>query len=278
MPNSTNNEKEFCPEFDQPPVIETRVIVQFKPLSGVRAVHYGLFLQQCLGSDWHVVDDLPPVSHEQEKFGSLFLNPPADNEFGDIDSLALQTIYRSSDERSTVHFQPDRLTYSYSRQGSPRPSFTDLRSWFDPLMARWVDFARKEGLGEVVPDLWEVSYTNVVPQGDLWQNPSDWHKVFPKLFPAGGIDVAGHEWSTFDGEWYFNIPDNAGRVRVKARKAVNPQKDNLVLLLGVRARGPLGPGIKWSWSEALNLGHRSAVRVFYDLASDNAKAAWGYRT
>jgi hypothetical protein len=269
---------EFCPIFERPPVIETRVCVQFKPLTGVRAIHFGLFWQECLGADkWVVVDDASLLPHEVERFDSTKLNPPVED-LGEVDSLALRSIFRSRDERSTIHFQPDKIVLSSDRQGQPRPSYADLRGQFDPLFERLTEFARRSGFGDVRPDLWEVAYTNVIPKGELWQTPADWHRVLPGLFPPGGVKAQDHEWATFEGEWYFVMPHQTGRVRVKVSKAVANSSGEIVLLVNVRARGPFGDGIAWTWGEGLDFGHQSAVRVFYDIVSADARASWGYQS
>lgn len=269
---------EFCPTFDRPPVVETRIGVQFKPLSGVRAAHFGMFWRDCLGIEaWHPNDDLAMLKREVERFDTLELNPPPED-LGEIDSLGVRAVFRSQDERRTVHFQPDRLAYSIVRQGSPRPSYTDLRGDFDPLFARFLKFAGRYGLGDVRPDLWEIAYTNAIPMGTLWQTPADWHRVFPGLFKPDPPRVAGLDWATFEGEWYFTMPDQAGRVRLKALKAVANATGQVVLLVYIKARGSLDDGSGRTWAEGLDLGHRSAVRVFYDLSSPEALAEWGCRS
>ena len=137
-------------------------------------------------------------------------------------------------------------------------------------------FAEAHELPALKPNLWEVTYTNVVPSGKLWQTPSDWHNVLPSLFVPGGPTPTGHPFATFNGEWLFEIPERRGRVRVRVQKSVaNPTKE-VVLLLIVTARGEIGGTGVPDWASGLILGHESAVRVFSGLVSPLAKKEWGF--
>lgn len=268
---------EFCPVFERPPVVETLISVQFKPLAGFRSAHFGLFWLECLpGKKWTLCEDAGLVPHELERFDSPILNLPP-QKMDTIDSLGNRAVYRSEDGRNSVHLQPDRLIYSCVRKGDPRPSYRDIRAEFDPLFGRFQEFCDLHDFGQIQPDLWEVSYTNAVPKGELWDSPKDWHKVFPGLFQPKLPEVGGMLWSTFDGEWFFEMTNQSGRVRVKARKAIANQTNEVVLLLAIRARGPLSES-GTTWCEGLDMGHRAAVRLFHDVASVEARAAWGYES
>ena len=88
--------------------------------------------------------------------------------------------------------------------------------------------------------------------------------------PPNGPQVTGHEWSTFNGTWFFVIPPQMGRVRVRVQKVVELKTDEIALLLVITTRGEIGDQGVSDWSSGLELGHRSAVRVFFDIASPEA--------
>ncbi|HYH68667.1 MAG TPA: TIGR04255 family protein, partial [Urbifossiella sp.] len=266
---------EFCPTFERPPVIETRIGVQFSPLVGFRSGHFGLFWDECLGTEgWRIREDAPPLPVESERFGDKRLQPPPDDDFEDC--IGLRMRLSSADNTRTVQFQPNRLLYGWTRESGQPPSFAEVKHQFSRLYDGLALFAAGCNLGKPQANLWEVTYVNQIPPGKLWKNPSDWHRVFPHLFVEGGPSVAGHEWATFNGEWYFVIPPQLGRVRVRVQKSVNPA-DEVVLLLVVTARGEIGSDGASDWQTGAEIGHRSAVRVFYDLASPEARDEWGAR-
>lgn len=270
---------DFCPYFERPPVIETRIGVQFSPLVGFRSGHFGLFWEECLGVDgWIIREDQPPLPTETEKFGDKRMRPPVENNDWE-DCPAVRMRLSSQDKTRTVQFQPNKLVYGWTREDGQRPSYSEVKEQFSRVFNGLADFSEGWNLGKPRANLWEVTYVNQILPGKLWERPSDWNRVLPQLFPAGGPKAHEHEWTSFNGEWYFIIPPQMGRVRVRVQKAVANQTDAIVLLLVVTARGEIGAeGGAPDWSSGIDIGHRSAVRVFHDLASPEAREEWGLRT
>ena len=263
-------------------MIETRLGVQFAPLHGFRVGHFGLFWKECLGDDWQPLPDTALQPHRAERFDTPELAPVSD--LGDVDATPVRMALAADNGRKLVQFQPDQIAMSFSRGRTGCPTYEQVRGEFADLMRRTVTFADAHGLGPLAPDLWDVAYVNVVPggAGELWQTPADWHQVFPKLFPVGVESAGGCAFGTFDGAWYFNLPDQRGRAHVKASKAVarrpaagtvtNPDAQ-AVLLVVLTVRGAVADGV--GWEEGLDYGHKVAGRVFHDLASPEARTHWG---
>jgi hypothetical protein len=279
MPDSTPH-----PTFANPPVIETRLGVQFAPLHGFWAGHFGLFWRECLGEGWHPRPDGEFQPHRAERFGTPELAPVSN--LGEIEATPVRMALASADGRKLVQFQPDQLAMSFSRGKPGCPTYHQVRDEFGRLVGKAVEFTARHGLPPLAPDLWDVAYVNVVPSGagELWQTPADWHRVFPRLFPTGVGQVGGCEFGTFDATWYFNLPDQRGRVHVKASKAVarkptayggttNPGPQP-VLLVVLTVRGEVKDGA--SWEAELDYGHAAAAQVFYDLSSAEARSFWGH--
>lgn len=268
----------FCPVFQQSPLVEMRVALQLQPLNGFRSAHFGEFWHNCLLQDeWLPSEDIPPLDHDVEQFGNPVLNPRTERI--EVDSLFIRSVFESTDGYKVVHFQPDRLALSISKNDKTRPSYDRLLAEFMTIYGKLPAFATKCQLGEIIPDLWELSYTNVIPQSSgLWESPQDWHRIFPKLFPQVEQGATELEWGTFEGNWYFTLPNQLGRVRVSVSKAVANQTQDIVLLVGIRARGSLGEMKPDAWASCLDLGHQHSVRLFYELASEEARKAWGYKS
>lgn len=266
--------------FDRPPVIETRIAVQFDPLIGFKVGHFGLFWQECLGTqDWRLLSDQPASAKDVERFGSKFLRPKVEAQEDDIPPISMRL--SRTDNTRVVQFQANKLTYGWNREKGPRPSYSEVKVEFGELFDRLVAFATKWDMGNVAVNFWELTYANKILPGNLWEKPADWHRVLPGIFPEEGPHVTGYEWSTFNGTWFFDIPPQMGRVRVRVQKAVANQTEEIVLLLVITARGEMGadgsPGAT-EWPSGLELGHQSAVRVFHDIASPEARQEWGVRS
>ena len=263
------------PTFDRPPIIETKLGVQFSPWTDFQSAHFGLFWQECVGLEgWSLAPDQLALATDTEQFGDKQLKPRLAEaaEFPQV-RMTLQ----HSDGIRSVQFQPNKLYFLWDRRKGPGPGHEAARQEFAAILDKMPRFAEAHKLPSFQPNLWEVTYTSVIPPGPLWQTPADWHNVLPFLFVPGGPAPSGHPWATFTGEWLFEIPDRRGRVRVKAQKSVaNPGKE-IVLLLIVKARGEIGGTGAADCLEGLALGRQAAVRVFCDLASPAAKKEWGVR-
>jgi len=264
-----------APKFDRPPVIETRIAVQFEPLSNLQVGHFGLFWQECLGTTaWQILQDQPAVPRESEQFGAKRLRPNKTRIDMSVPPVCMRL---ARGKERTVQLQPDRLTYSWNRENRERPSYEVVKREFDELYGAFEVFTRKWLLRPPVPNLWQLTYVNAIPQEALWKVPSDWRRVLSGIFPDEGFDTGPYEWATFDGTWYFVIPDERGRVRVKIQKAVREGSDDVVLLLILRAQGELDRDRSGDWASELDVGHGAIVELFNRLGSDEAKTHWGLK-
>jgi hypothetical protein len=176
-----------------------------------------------------------------------------------------------------VQFQPNKLLRSWGGEDA-RLRFADAKADFGNLWERLRNFSTSWKLGNAQANLWEIGYVCPVPPGKLWHTPTDWSQVFPGLFPAGGANAVDHRWTTFTGEWYFEIPGQKGRVQVNVEKAVANQSQEIVLLMRLTARGEISDSGAADWSAGLDIGARSITRIFYDLASPEARKEWEERT
>ena len=254
-----------------------RIGVQFAPLLGLRSGHFGLFWAECLGTEeWRILQDQTPSPTETERFGSKALRPKTEKQVEDFLQICMRL--SSRDDGQTVHFQANKLICSWNREENPQFTYSAADAQYDKLFGRLKAFTKNHGLGEPVPNLWELTYVNKILPGKLWQRPADWHRVLPGIFPVGGPQVNDHEWATFNGTWMLVIPPQLGRVRIRIQKAVENATDEVVLLLVITARGEIGDPGASDWSSGIRTGHRSAVRAFYDVASPEARQDWGLKS
>jgi hypothetical protein len=258
----------FCPHFNAPPVTETFIGVQFPALQNFLAAHYGILCKSVFEPDWLPDRDLPPLPIEQERMGQMRL---ATGETEYQSPIRIQLSHVS--EQQKIDFQTSRLRLYWSQSGGVRTGYTDIKPRFEQILNKLRAFSEKAGFGQVVPNFWEIQYTNLIPPGELWTTPEDWHRVFPTLFQSNGPTVAGLKWSTFDGRWIYEISPSLGRVEVKVQKVVVNPTETIALYCGISARGDVGEPA--SWPDCLDSGHRAAVQAFYGLASPAAKQAWG---
>jgi uncharacterized protein (TIGR04255 family) len=259
--------------FDRAPVVETRMTVQFRPLDGFHAGHFGLLWDECLGREnWNALPDADLEPHRREGFDTPFLIPA--KELTQVNATPARMVLASVDSQQLFQFQPDQATMTFRRHADDCPTYEQVRAHFGAVMSGVAQFATKYGLGELLPDLWGLTYVNAIPAGELWQTVADWSNIFPSLFPATPPNYGGCVWSSFDGEWHLVIPPTFGRVHVKVMKSVANRTKGVVLLMVLTVRGEVGDGGATSWEEGLNQAHDTAVKLFYELSSPSARAHW----
>ena len=138
----------------------------------------------------------------------------------------------------------------------------------------------EKGLENFWPNQWEVTYRNSIPKGTVWNSPSDWG-FFKPLGPVPTLPGL-LEGESFSGEWHFVIPNRGGRLHILWQHGLIPVQDNeleATVSLTLTARGPLVEGVDRlaAVDDGLELGHKTIVRSFRELMSDQANAYWGLK-
>ncbi len=270
-----NNEKR-CPEFVNPPTVETVLGVQFEPIRGFRSHHYGWFWREYLNAKGfrNVSDErLLPTYVEAFDVPKLNLTKAENPE----DKLGIRMKARSEDRSRTLQLQPNKLYLSWNRLNSEAPRYATVKPQFTELVADLNSFAASAGLGPLQPNLWEVQYVNQIPSGELWEEPRDWHRVLPTLFPQVDPSITGLRFATYSGEWHFEIEPKLGRVHVRVAKMIANHLEAPVLYLSLIARGEIGPNGSPDLATGMDLGHDACIRLFLELTSPAAHHAWGLK-
>jgi uncharacterized protein (TIGR04255 family) len=277
MPQSSDVDSVLRHAYSRPPVVETQLAVQFKPLTGFQSLHYGLLWSSCLSEmGWTPVADEPLLPRSAEKFDKPQLKPNQKTN-GDDDVVGVRVKLSNEAGDRILQFQPDQLLLSWVRTDSAteaRPPYAKLKAEYAEVFKAFSDFAEDQDLGEIRPDLWEVKYLNQIHAGALWNEPDEWWKVVPKLFTQASGEDGGLRFATFEGEWYYEIKPKRGRVRVRAAKMLVNQKPPPVLYLRFLARGEIGETVP-DWSTGLDIGHEACNHLFNTVTSPEAKNEWG---
>jgi uncharacterized protein (TIGR04255 family) len=269
------DEKTTDPVFENPPVIETVLGVQFAPLSGLTSAHVGWFWKTHLDGEWQKVAETAALPDEVERFEAR-LTGPVQFRIGPVRFPGRVQISHVNDGRM-IQIQTTRFHYNWNQVGGEYPRYRKVLEEFERHFATFCRFVADAKLGEVVPNQWELTYIDSIPQGLLWNTPADWHEVLPGLFsppaPVGSVRL-----ESFGGEWHFEIPPQRGRLHVSVQFARVGGDPTPVLLLQSTARGPIGTDGVANVKEGLELGHRAAVELFVGITSAKAQAAWGKKS
>lgn len=269
----------LSPDFDRPPLAETALGLQFDPLPGLRLSHLSAFLHSHDLEPGSVLEKhalgqtIEPIGKEE-----LWIGRPLRLEMSDQPPLRLLALIKRSDGERLVQVENGWLVFNWraGEDSLPYPRYTEVRREFDSWVERLVAFLGDQGLESPRPNLWEVSYVNVIPQDKLWTTVQDWNNVLPGLFsrPSG---VTCGQLQTAGGRWVFQL-GSRGRLQIVVEhgRRESPRVEEL-LLLKLIARGKVDDGAMDSFQHGLALGHESIVNTFVELASERALKHWGYR-
>ena len=268
--------QDALPDYENPPVVETVLGVQFDRLPGFRNAHLGAFWKTLDASEWPIVQDVPPLPPQFERFEEAARWAKGVRlQLTQDPTCRLQI--KNKDGDRMIQVQNGRLHFNWlGKAGGDYPRHERVRNGFDAALQRFVEFVGQENVGEFRPNQWEVTYVNHIVKGTVWNTPDDW--TFFQL--AGRLPTIENlvQGDNFTGEWHFQIPNKRGRLHINwqlARKADAEEVDEEFVRLSLTARG--GAEDSQGIDNGLELGRASIVRSFQHFMSDEANEYWGLK-
>ncbi len=261
------------PDFENPPLVETVLAVQFEPLSRMRAAHFGLFWNE-IRERFPKTEEKPPLPPVIERFSDPAREPL---------ELPLQLLgapptprlwFLHSTENELLQLQADRFIKNWRKIGAGEiyPRYEKIREWFDQDFERFQAFAVREGIGPINVNQCEVTYVNHIVAGEVWSSHCEIEKVL-KLwkhpedpYPGRAEDAVVHA--------RFPIREKAGapvgRLHVEVQPAVRNSDGSPMFVLTLTARGMVGGG-----TEFFDLGREWIVRSFAAVTTEEMQRLWG---
>ncbi len=268
------------PSFQNPPVIETALSVQFKPLRGFANAHLGLFWDR-IRREFPKTADADPILPQEELFGDQILRRPRLPSFRIVageGAARLQMI--SEDNRAMVQLQNGRLAYNWRRMvDGEYPRWRTVMPKFESARDTLADFLSSEGLGEIEPNQWEGAYVNHLTRGRDWEEASDWSRLIPGLIGTAGVAPVGKTESV-GCNWRFALPEDRGRLHIDLFHGFSgaEQTAEEVLVLQLTARGGVKSLDGWGTAAGLEIGHAAIVRTFAAITGAEAHNQWERET
>lgn len=272
--------QDALPHYENPPVVETVLGVQFDRLTGFRNAHVGAFWKTLDADEWPSVEDKPPLPPQFERFEEAARwAKGVQLQLTQDPACRLQIKNRDGDRM--IQVQNGRIHFNWlGEAGGDYPRYEKVRHGFDAVLRRFVEFIGQEKVGEFRPNQWEVTYVNHIRKGTVWNTPEDW-TFFQPVGPLPTIEnlVQGEN---FTGEWHFQIPDKRGRLHItwqRAKKADSEDCEDEFIRLSLTARGPVASGAEnlQIVYDGLELGRATIVRSFKNFMSEEANQYWGLK-
>ena len=269
------NSSEALPRFGRPPVIETVLGVHFRPLEKFTSAHQGLLWERYLRAQFPKLEERPPVEEIRERFAEERL-APAMIRWQVSDRPDAPRLWAVSENgQHVVQIQKNALFVNWMKTGEKvayRP-YADRRQEFSRQLDRVAEFFRNEGIGDLEPTTWSVTYINHMEY-------EGFHNVGPAV--ARTLAVWANQRSD---NWLpepdkvvldlsFPMPDNAGRLNVNLTPVVLLSDKRQMLRLDLTARGQLKARDVASALAGIDLGHEWVVRGFASLTRPEMHRLW----
>ncbi|MBV8781244.1 MAG: TIGR04255 family protein [Phycisphaerae bacterium] len=264
------------PSYRRPPVVETVLSLQFKPIPGFTNAHLGIFWQS-VRNEFPKATDADPIASQRELFGDRLPRRPRLPAFRIFPAEAASRLQMSSEDgERVVQLQNGRLISNWRRMtGAEYPRWRKVAQAFEQRTHDLRTMLSAEGLADVEANQWEVTYVNYLVKGREWTEPSDWPKIIPGLLGraelAKGGSLEGVESST-----HFVLPNKTGRLHIDLHRGFttgDPDADE-VLVLQLTARGAIAQSELNTIAQFLDIGHVAIVQAFTDLTGQEAHALW----
>ncbi len=268
---------EPLPSFKVPPVVETALSVQFKPLPLMSNAHLGLFWRE-VRDEYPTPRDAGPIEPQVEEFhaeAAKHTRLPKFQIRTVVPPARLQMASRG-EGHMMIQVQNGRLVYNWRcLDGGTYPSWDRVLPGFEDALARFQSFLQDEELGKLEPNQWEVTYVNHLLRGREWESPSDWGGLLPGLIGTASR-LESVELETLSGNWHFVLPEKAGRLHVDIVHAFGGAEEDAkeFLVLQLTGRGKVAAEEGTDLVSGLNIGHKAIVRTFATITGERAQAIW----
>ncbi len=258
------------PHYNNPPVIEVVLGVQFQEIPGFLSVHYGSFWE-CVRSDYPEAEDRPPLP-------SVFEEIPgreASLELIDLPPLRRVFLVHSS-KNYLLQVQPTRFLHNW-RKMQPTDAYPRFAAAEERFLSNWrvfLRFVEQNKFGSLKANEYELTYINHIP-GDEKGFPQALHE-YSHIFnwPNQRPDLFLPDPSSLAIDLRFRLPEKRGTLQVSMKHGRRLADKMEVLILELTARGPAQSDTS-DMRDWFSVAHEWIVRGFTDLTTSRAHERWG---
>ena len=156
------------PEYDEPPVVEVAISLQFKVLESLRSPYFGLLWSVFRQEGYSRIEEHGELEPAFEVFEPTSLPSVGIRVQTFDDAPPPPRVWLLNEpQNELIQIQGDRLILNWRRgaQSEPYPRYSHIIERFRSALASFIQFAMSEKLGDVVPTQCEVTYVNHIPSG-----------------------------------------------------------------------------------------------------------------
>lgn len=264
------------PRFLKPPVVETVLGIYFPAKEKFNSAEQGIFWGQHLREVYPNIEERPPTEELREQFGEERLARSSMIRWRVTDRPDTPRLWAASENgQHVVQIQRNGFLANWRKADNdvPYQTYKDRHQGFSHQLGQLQDFFEKEGIGQIKPTSWIVTYINHIDYEYLELVGPAVAKtltVWTNQFSDSWLDTPDRLMLDFA----FPLPQNVGLLNVKLNTAFVKEKKQYVLRLDLTARGQLKSGNIESALSAINLGHEWVVRGFASLTRPEMHKVW----
>jgi uncharacterized protein (TIGR04255 family) len=275
---STYSRPAGLPNFENPPVVEVVLSIQFEQIARLRTAQMGLLWSK-FRADFPKVEERAPIEPVIERFGS-----PTGGRVGvrfealDIPPLA-RVLFLNDAEDQLVQVQPDRFLHNWRKTTGARvyPRYGTIREAFLRELGLFQEFLDQESIGPLRINQCEVTYVNHILRAGAWDGHGDADKIFRVVGkPMSERFLPPAEDVGMQIRYVIRSDESSplGRLHVSIQPGWLKPDNAPMYALELTARGaPLGADVDGARS-FFDTGHDWIVRGFKDLTTSTMHEIW----
>ena len=246
------------PHYGNPPLNEVVLGVTFEPLSDLKAPHTGLF--------WSLIQDKFPRCEHAPIIGDFAAIAEP------LTGLPLPRLWFINQvDDLLVQLQKNKFLFNWRKKSDAYPRYDNVSKQFFDLLSRFRSFVSDHDLGVIKPHEFEVSYINLIPQGEGWVQLEDISNLIPGLCCVQKTRFLSRMTGVLQ-QAIFDMPDQLGQVVMKLQSGLRLPDQHPVLTLEITARGykPNSPSFE-TMHDWFDRAHVSIVCSFEDVTSETVQ-------
>ena len=250
-------------KYQNPPINEIVCGIRFNSIKKLRSGHLGILWQK-FRSDFPEIED-----------HNLIVRAPIEDLENPNKPPLPRVWFVHKEENELIQVQCNCFLHNWRkrRPDDEYPGYEKIFENFETYLSRFEEFLAEENLGRLVAREYELTYIDLIPQGQGWENTGDLAKVFPNLLSLTRQsvllnDVRGINWQTI-----FGLPNGLGQLMISIRNAqlVSNNQQLLQIEFTALSSGSYTPIYTW-----FNTAHDTIAEFLSNLVSDEIQERfWG---
>ena len=262
------------PDFENPPVVETVLGVQFTAVKGFTLLHYGLYWEKIRGQ-YPNAQIVPPLGSASEEFGAEAKPRAIQFSMEIADAPEVRCWFIDDSQNHLFQVQNDRFIHNWRKvTGDEKyPHYEHIRPKFKEEWVGFCEFLDKQKLSRPDINQCEVTYVNHIELEGPVKTFSDLPKAISGWSDASsGRFLPNPEKVTFKAAYVMS--EKKGRLHITVQPVIRSRDGKEVFQLNLTARGKPASSQLNDVLEWFDLGRGWIVRGFTDFTTPEMHTFW----